>query len=444
MSEVKEHTHTEYTGRVESVNAVPDDWIKAELGDSCFVTKLAGYEYTQHFDYSIGGEIIAVRVLNLKKGRLNLTNVQRIPRRVSEGLPRSKLAKHDIVISYVGTVGEVALIDEDDKYHLAPNVAKISPDNTKIIGEYLIQVLTSDNTQKSIQLLGAVTSQPSLSMGNLRKVFIPSPPLPEQQKIAKILTSVDEVIEKTQAQIDKLKDLKTGMMQELLTKGIGHTEFKDSPVGTIPFGWEVKSLGDLASFVTSGSRGWAQYYSDSGAIFIRIGNLTREHINFRFKDTIYVTPPNSAEGKRTLVQTGDVLLSITADLGIIAVVNDKIGEAYVNQHVSLVRLNDPKISRWVGHFLAFEDSQKQFTANNDAGAKAGLNLTAIRNTQVALPQSVEMQEIVDSLDSLDSAIALKREKIEKVSNTKKALMQDLLTGKVRVNTAQTNTEVAVG
>ena len=72
------------------------------------------------------------------------------------------------------------------------------------------------------------------------------PPKPEQQKIASILTSVDEVIEKTEAQIGKLQDLKKGMMQELLTKGIGHTEFKDSPVGRIPKGWEVKTLNEVA------------------------------------------------------------------------------------------------------------------------------------------------------------------------------------------------------
>ncbi|WP_180957100.1 restriction endonuclease subunit S, partial [Shewanella sp. 11B5] len=164
-----------------------------------------------------------------------------------------------------------------------------------------------------------------------------------------------------------------------------------------------------------------------------IGNLTREHINFRFKDVICVTPPDSAEGKRTLVQTGDVLISITADLGVIAVVNDDLGEAYVNQHVSLVRLNNPEISRWVGHFLSHEDSQKQFTANNDSGAKAGLNLTAIRNTKVVIPPADEINQIVRTLDSLDSSIAIKRKKLAKVQDTKKALMQDLLTGKVRVN-----------
>lgn len=304
-----------------------------------------------------------------------------------------------------------------------------------INNEYLYQHISW--IKPELEKLSAGSTFSEISSTTLKGIQLTYPPLPEQQKITAILTSVDEVIEKTQTQINKLKDLKTGMMQELLTRGIGvdgkpHTEFKDSPVGIIPKGWEVELLGTLASFVTSGSRGWAQYYSKSGAIFIRIGNLTREHINFRFKDTIFVTPPNSAEGKRTLVQTGDVLISITADLGVIAVVNDDIGEAYVNQHVSLVRLKDKNISRWIGHFLSFEESQKQFTANNDAGAKAGLNLTAIRNTLIALPTSGEMQTIVKSLDSVDQAIAMKRKRLLKITDTKKALMQDLLTGKVRV------------
>jgi len=118
---------------------------------------------------------------------------------------------------------------------------------------------------------------------------------------------------------------------------------------------------------------------------------------------------------------------------VIAVVNDSVGEAYVNQHVALVRLDSPELARWVGHYLAFEDSQKQFTANNDAGAKAGLNLTAIRKTLVSVPDDKERKTIVDSLDSVDGLIADKRRSLQQKVDIKKALMQDLLTGKIRVN-----------
>jgi type I restriction enzyme S subunit len=336
------------------------------------------------------------------------------------------------LLSNIGTIGKSCVVDKQVDFLIAWNVFLISTTKNadSIYVNYLLEQLDQCNFYDDL-ITGNATK--FINKTTLGAKELPLPPLPEQQKIAQILTSVDEVIEKTQAQIDKLKDLKTAMMQELLTKGIGHIEFKDSPVGRIPVGWEVKTLEALSSFVTSGSRGWAQYYSSTGAIFIRIGNLTREHINFRFKDIIYVTPPNSAEGKRTLVQEGDVLISITADLGIIAVVNESIGEAYVNQHVSLVRLDDPSMARWVGHFLAFEDSRKQFTANNDAGAKAGLNLTAIRKTQVALPSKNERRKIVEALDSVDKLISEKRRKLNVTNDTKKALMQDLLTGKVRVS-----------
>lgn len=396
-------------------NLIPNDWSKAELGDTCFVTKLAGFEYTQHFDYSIGGEIIAVRVLNLKKGRLNLSNIHRIPREVSESLPRSKLAKHDIVISYVGTVGEVALIDEDDKYHLAPNVAKVSPDSSKIIGEYLVQVLTSDNTQKSIQLLGSITSQPSLSMGNLRKVYIPSPPLAEQQKIAKILTSVDEVIEKTQAQIDKLKDLKTGMMQELLTNGIGHTEFKDSPVGRIPAEWEVKELIEVANNldskrvpIKSVDRAFMQaqyrYYGASGVI---------DYVNDYLFDGEYIL----------LGEDGENVLSRNLPLAFIVE-----GKFWVNNHAHVLTPKANMDTRFLCEYLESMDYK------NIASGSAQPKITkgALNAIKVPIPSISEQIKIGKILKSIDDKSSKVISKLDLLKNTKKALMQDLLTGKVRV------------
>ena len=106
----------------------------AEVAD---VTKLAGFEFTKYIEYVSDGEIIAVRALNLKDGKLLLDDIKRIKRAVSNSLPRSKLHLNDIVLSYTGTVGEVAQIDEDNKYHLAPNVAKITPNEKIVNPKYL-------------------------------------------------------------------------------------------------------------------------------------------------------------------------------------------------------------------------------------------------------------------------------------------------------------------
>ena len=285
-----------------------------------------------------------------------------------------------------------------------------------------------------LQKLSSGTTIAYLPIEKFEEFPVLVPPLPEQKKNASILTSVDNVIENTQKQIDKLQDLKKATMNELLTKGIGHTEFKDSELGRIPTSWGVTNIAKLTQLVTSGSRGWSQYYSSAGPLFIRIGNLTRDHINLKFADIQHVEPPSDGEGTRTKIKVGDILVSITADLGVIGVANESLGEAYVNQHVCLVRLESVSDvnPRWLGHFLSGHAGQEQFEKKNDGGAKAGLNLTTIRSIVVLLPSPQEQNKIVSVFDRLDLEISIKQRKLEKHQSLKKSLMQDLLTGKVRV------------
>ena len=263
----------------------------------------------------------------------------------------------------------------------------------------------------------------------------------EQAKIAEMLSTVDRAIEQTEKLITKQLRIKTGLMQDLLTKGIDehgnlrseatHT-FKDSPLGRIPVEWAVTELKDVSEFVTSGSRGWARYYSDEGAIFLRIGNLTRKHINLRLDDLVCVAPPNSSEGKRTEVKAGDLLISITADLGVIGVVPDDFVEAYVNQHISLVRLTDVVDSRFVGWYLSGNQGRTQFEKLNESGAKAGLNLPTVCKLIIPMMDMKEQRECSALLDSCASGEAKLHENLDKLRSLKTALMQDLLTGKKRI------------
>lgn len=264
-----------------------------------------------------------------------------------------------------------------------------------------------------------------------------------QNKVATILSTLDRAIEQTEAIIAKQQRIKAGLMQDLLTKGIDEQgvirseathEFKDSPLGRIPVEWEVGRLGEISNLVTSGSRGWARFYSAEGAVFLRIGNLTREHINFRLDDVMYVNVPESSEGKRTAVQEGDLLISITADLGIIAVVPEEFPEAYVNQHIALVRLSKESVfPRFIGHLLNGRIGQAQIEKLNESGAKAGLNLPTVENLLVFKPSYSEQQKIADILDEVDSQIAIDKKQVDKLRHQKTGLMHDLLTGKVRVN-----------
>jgi type I restriction enzyme S subunit len=265
---------------------------------------------------------------------------------------------------------------------------------------------------------------------------------PEQTKIAEILSTVDRAIEQTEALIAKQQRLKTGLMQDLLTCGIDEHgnlrseqthKFKDSPLGRIPVEWEVTRLESVSVFVTSGSRGWAQYYSTEGALFVRIGNLTRQHINMRFEDVVRVNPPKSSEGNRTAVMTGDLLISITADLGIIGVIPEGFEEAYVNQHISLVRLLHSEVDpRFVGWFLNSHSGQSQFEKLNESGAKAGLNLPTIKNLLIPKMEIEEQNRIAEILDANTQKGSEFQQRPAKLRSLKTALMQDLLTGRKRV------------
>ena len=169
--------------------------------------------------------------------------------------------------------------------------------------------------------------------------------------------------------------------------------------------WLEHRLVDISESITSGPRGWASYYAEHGDVFLRIGNLTRDHLDLRFDDVVRVQPPAGAEGVRTALVPGDLLISITADLGIIGVVPSWMGVAYINQHIARVRLNPTKAnSRFLGHQLAGPLGQEQFYRLNDVGAKAGLNLPTVGRLKVWLPPLTEQTYIVEVLDSLDAAI----------------------------------------
>ena len=214
------------------------------------------------------------------------------------------------------------------------------------------------------------------------------------------------------------------------------TGLKQTELGTIPTDWVVKQIGDLEPYVTSGSRGWAAFYSEHGAPFLRITNLSRDCIYPSLDDLRFVSiAANEAEANRTSLSDGDVLVSVTADIGIIGYVTSEIPKpAYINQHVALLRFN-PSVtcSKFVSYFLASEKPQKLFRAATDSGAKAGMNLTTVQQVRVALPPTKSEQEaIAEALSDADALIESLEQLLVKKRQIKQGTMQELLTGKRRL------------
>lgn len=190
---------------------------RKRIGEFADVTKLAGFEFTKHIKYIENGEIIAIRALNIKEGQLDLTDVKRIERQVSEKLIRSKLYMNDILFSYVGTIGEVAIIEEEDKYHLAPNVAKITIKGKNIIAEYIYFYLRNKVAKTEIYKYTTLTSQPAMSMQNIRKVGVNILPVAKQKAIMMYNKEFDRKIRLINEKRKLFNQLKRGLMQQLLT-----------------------------------------------------------------------------------------------------------------------------------------------------------------------------------------------------------------------------------
>ena len=189
---------------------------------------------------------------------------------------------------------------------------------------YLNWVINSPPFQRTVASFIKGSTRQRISRKNLEKIEIPLPSLPDQRRIAQILDKADALRRKRAEALTRLNSLGQSIFHEMF--GAWHTERSR---------WDMVDLGKEMDFLTSGSRGWAEYYTETGASFIRIQNVRRGY--FDLDDMAFVNPPVSAEARRTKVQPRDVLMSITADLGRAAVVPDDIGEAHINQHLAIIR-----------------------------------------------------------------------------------------------------------
>lgn len=281
---------------------------------------------------------------------------------------------------------------------------------------------------------------------------VPAVPPPEQTAIAGILDTVDEAIRHTAAVIEKLKKIKAGLLHDLLTRGIDengqlrdpvrHTEqFKDSPLGKVPKAWEVKPLGELCCHVGSGvtPTGGHKIYGQTGILFIRSQNVTFDGL--LLDDVAFINPSIHEGMRRSEIFPHDVLLNITgASIGRCCPVPANLGTANVNQHVCSIRIA-PKPTdvdaAFISAFLGSGFGQRQIDRLNAGSNRQGLNYSQIRSFSVPWPNAEERRRLAGVLCAHDDRAQAEAATLRKLTLMKQGLMQDLLTGRVRVPMKET-------
>lgn len=230
---------------------------------------------------------------------------------------------------------------------------------------------------------------------------IPLPPLSEQQRIVEsieeLFAKLDEAKERLQEVADSFAVRKAAILHKAFTGELTKQWRREN--GVSYESWEEKKGEDFFEYVTSGSRGWAKYYSDKGSIFIRMGNLNHGTIELDFSDIQYVELPDQVEGQRSKLQKNDILISITADVGMIALVREDM-DAYINQHVALARPKNDLYAEFLAWYFVSDDGLQQMQNKQRGATKIGLGLQDIRSIILKIPTLPEQHEIVRLIDDL--------------------------------------------
>ena len=210
----------------------------------------------------------------------------------------------------------------------------------------------------------------------------------------------------------------------------------------LPRGWALASLDQLTCLITSGSRGWAQYYSDDGPLFVRAQNIRTDRLDLY--DVAHVAPPASAEGARTQIEKDDLLITITgANVTKSALVPYDLGQAFVSQHVALVRPVMTELSSYLYLWIVSNEHGRAKLERDAYGAgKPGLNLTQIREMPVAVPPLDKQSEIVRRVAGLFALADSVEQRVQAATRQAEALTQSILAKAFRGELVPTEAELA--
>ena len=411
--ELTQNLMAEITARSTQYNYYRDKLLKVEtnahkykLGEVATVTKLAGFEFTNYVTYSENGNIIALRGLNVKNGRLDLHDVKYVDKSDFSKLERSKLHIGDMLFTYVGTVGQVAIVDEEDKYYLAPNVALIRCDKEVLLPQYMKYYFqTTQFWDKQIRRLLQSSSMQNIPMEKIRKFEIVVPPLDVQNRIVNVLDNFEKIcsdlniglpaeIEARQKQYEYYRDklltfAETGntILSRAEQSRAEQSRAEQSraliKLMQYVFGYAVVTLEDIAENcdsmrkpVTSGKReaGEYPYYGASGIV-----DYVRDYIF----DGDYLLV--SEDGANLLARSTPIAFSIS-------------GKNWVNNHAHVLKFDRYETRRFVEFYLNSIDLAPYISG----GTQPKLNQKNLNRIEIPLPGQKRQKYIVDILDRFDA------------------------------------------
>lgn len=286
-----------------------------------------------------------------------------------------------------------------------------------------------------LEQLGSGSTFKEVSRSTIKNLKIPLPPLPEQKKIAEVLSAVDRAVGKAQEAIDKTERLKKGLMQELLTRGIGHKEFKDTKVGRIPMEWEVVQFEEVAEF-KNGLNFKKEQKGTDGILTVDVLNMYGKGIYLNL-DNLYRVNVPLKNASDYLLKKGDVLFvrsSLKKEGAGWAGLFDSWKEpiAFCGFIIRGRLEKNSILPKFLVYFLRGTAARSKLIASSGQVAITNITQETLKKLNIPIPPLVEQKKIAEILGTIDKRLALLRKKKNRLERVKKGLMQELLTGKRRV------------
>jgi type I restriction enzyme S subunit len=392
-----------------------------------------------------GLEVPYLRVANVQDGRLDLSEIKTIMVS-SEEQARYSLQPDDVLLTEGGDfdkLGRGCLWTGEIHPCLHQNhVFAVRSSGGRLLPKFLsFYAASSIGKAYFLGCAKQTTNLASINSAQLRALPLLLPPLPEQRKIAAILSSVDEAIEGTQAVIDQLQVVKKAMMADLLTRGIPgrHKKFKQTEIGEVPAEWEVCSIDSLGveteSTVRSGPFGSSMKTKDfvrAGVPVLTIQSLG--HGELLREGLFYVGDEKARELAEYKVRRNDVVFSRVADIGRCAAISDNEAGWLISPNLSRIRLDPRKAdARFLMYLITTATSvlrQVEMVAGN--AGRPVISSSTLRELRLPVPPLQEQQTISAVGQELEQRLGVERQFLSQLQGTKSALMSVLLTGEIRV------------
>ncbi|HAU4884231.1 TPA: restriction endonuclease [Aeromonas hydrophila] len=386
---------------------LPEGWCLTKIGDVC--SKITDGSHNPPSASTEGLPMLSAK--NIHNGIVDFNIEHRLIPHDDFFIEdkRTNIQVNDVLLTIVGALGRTALVVKDyTKFTLQRSVAVLAAPHLYAkcfrysLEEYQFQKQIIDNAKG--------TAQKGIYLKKLSELTLPIPPLAEQSEIANRLDTLLAQVEATQARLASIPDIIKQFRQSVQAAAVSGklTEEWRKPCPyqsinkdlTAPSCWSKCYLGDILNYVTSGSRGWAKYYSTNGSLFIRSQDISADKLII--EDAAFVDLPAKAEGTRTKVEPFDLLVTITgANVTKCALVEVDLDDAYVSQHVALIRLANSSNAKFLDLVLKAPNAgRKQLTSMAYGGGKPGLNLQNIKDVTFALPSQEEQAEIVRRVEQL--------------------------------------------